>query len=316
MTMTTVERLWRYHGCPDPVESDGSAIKARDIAGVCAITGLPAHYVYDDGFSGNFTLPRLAGVAFPFRGEPGAQVDLRGGGSRYALSAAGVFAAKTILFRACSWIMEPSPDGDILDFWPMMPPPKDEGEPAPGDTPEKLAAKAKSAAKRAGYERMFEGKSYTDWLDWLLASRPAGTVAAIPRYGIAHGGEANAYRCVVAGRAKQPADPLVKLQAKHVAIYAQPSTSPGGLALQVDDDTPIDVRVDEWRALVIPVRGVLRDLIGLGLTEYRARQALITMTCPAGHAARVAALLVAARKTFAKHLTEPFWPIFAESIYP
>lgn len=316
MTQTPVERLWRYYGCPEPIESDGTAIRPRDQSATCAITGLPgAAYLYDDAFSANFTLPRLAGVAFPYRSDPSTSVTTRHGAERYAVHAAGVFAAKTILFRCCSWILEPGDDGDILDFWPMTPPPKDEGAPAPGDTAEKLAAKAKSAAKRAGYGRMFEGKSHTDWLDWLLAERPAGTVAAIPRYGIDHGGEANAYRCAIAGQ-PTPSDPLIKLQAKHVAIYAQASTSRGGLALQVDDDTPIDVRVDDWRRIVIPVRDVLRALIAAGLTEYRARLALSSMTCPPGQSARIAAILVAARNTFAKYITEPFWPIFAGAIYP
>ena len=40
----------------------------------------------------------------------------------------------------------------------------------------------------------FGGRSSTDYLDWLLRPRPVGTVAAVPLYGIDHGGEQTSTR--------------------------------------------------------------------------------------------------------------------------
>lgn len=299
-----VWRIWASVGSPVPFETDGSAIEPRKMTGTCAVTGGPAQYVYKDGLSTTFTLARAANKAFRF-------AHLTPPGEPLALSAAAVFVAKAIALRAAPWIVEPTTAGDKLTFHPS--------QACPGDE------------RAAGWKAVWEAKKPAAFLPWLLRSRPAGTIAGLPLYGIAHGGEVHLARCAwsrgmpghhdgraarPAGWIYKPADPLVKLQAKHCALYAPASTRAGLLALQVDSDAVMEVEVARWRAAIDPAIAMMDRLMEAGLTEYTARQVLITGHAEPRHPAKIHAIAASIERHLPSSLTrEPFWAVFAGALY-
>lgn len=101
---------------------------------------------------------------------------------------------------------------------------------------------------------------------------------AYPEYGIAHGGEAHAHRAIWCGR--QHEEPLVKLQSKHTAIYAEVADSRERFPLQVDDGPPVWVERERWRTLAAELTAhatVLRDA-GVGANDVR--EAFATLRAP------------------------------------
>lgn len=284
-----VERLWRAAGKPSPIEVDGTPITPRGIeSGVCAVTGSPGSYLYEQGFSANFLPPRAAGVAFRFaatstvRSKAWAQ-------PQKCLSPAAVWAAKTVLLRAATWIQEP--DGEV-EFWPYYRCPKDE-------------------ARAALWREFWGARDPSKWLEWLLRPRPAGTIAGMPLYGIDHGGEANAARCFWPGRPR-PADPLIKLQAKHVAPYVQPSTATGRLALYVDGEQVHDIACATWLRAAATIAKAVRhiDLPGPVIRRGLAARAFEPTTQAVFHTHLIR--LLAQLGDLPSH---PFWPTFVGALH-
>lgn len=113
----------------------------------------------------------------------------------------------------------------------------------------------------------------------LLSPPAAPFVVGVPLYGMAHGGEANLYRCAWAGHV--PSDPLTRLQSKHVAIYAAVAHDARRYTIQVDDSLTAPVDVAEWTRLAGVLAGVVAELRAgrLGATEIR--DALRTLRLPA-----------------------------------
>ena len=289
-----VHRLWVAAGSPAPIECDGTAIAPRAMApGVCAVTGGPGEYLYEQAFSANFTLPRNASTAFR-HGHGSTAQSRRTAKPQKCLSAAAVWSSKAIVLRCATWILEPAEDGDRLTFHPSYRVPKD---------PEK-AATWRSAWGDADPSR---------WLSWLLQPRPVGTVAAIPKYGIEHGGEQNFHRTYRPGHV--PPDPLLKLQSKHVAVYAQPSTRAGVPALQVDSDVVIEVDTARWRpahALALALARRLRELDVPAPAVSRALQArVLEHHYPAAAHAALASTLFRLGD-LPRH---PFWSLFSGGIH-
>lgn len=290
-----VHRLWVAAGSPAPLESDGTAIQPRLAApGVCAVTGGPALYLYDQGFSANFTLPRNVALAVR-HGHDSSVRAKRCSNAQKCLSAAAVWTAKTLALRCATWVLAPDADGaDRIEFHPSYRIPKD---PAKAATWRSAWGKADPAA----------------WLEWLLRPRPVGTVAAMPKYGIEHGGEQNFHRTIWPDR--RPPDPLVKLQSKHAAIYAQPSTCAGVLALQVDSDTVIRVDTARWRVAHAHVLALVVRLQGLGLPAPAISRGLQARALE-HHLPAAAHVALASTLTRLGDLPRhPFWPLFSGGIH-
>lgn len=304
-----VHRLWVAAGRQVPREYDGSAVEPvlREPA-VCALTGGPAHYLWDQAFSDNFTSLRAIGTAFPFAslsaGRRPASVR-----PWSALSAAVVWAAKTLALRCATWVLEPADAGhDVLEFWPLYRPP---GDPA----------------RARVWRRTWGDRDPRAWLDWLLRPRPAGTVAALPATGIKHGGETQLHRCGWPGvghralTAVRPvthevvADPLVRVQSKHVAIFARSALQRGVLSLQVDSEPAVEVDTERWRAALVTVRRVATDVRVLGVPAPAIHHGLMTLALevrsPVAAHARFASLL----HGLGDLLGHPFWPLFVRGIH-
>ena len=299
----TVHRLWTALGSPVPFETDGKSIKERGLLGACAVTGGPASYRYEDGLSANFSLARHANKAFRHAHLCGPKL---------LLSAAAVFASKTLAFRCAPWILEPTAAGDRVSFHCSLAPPKDDRLPQ--------------------WTAAWGSQAPDSFLTWLMRVRPAGTVAALPLYGIEHGGEVNLSRCcwprspigemVSGGRPRPdgyvhvPDDPLVKLQAKHVAIFAPPSPRAGVLALQVDSDATYEVDVARWRRYIEPAIELLDELMQAGMTEFGARTILRTRVAEPHRPRRVHLLMARLPERIPPSITrDAFWPIFSGAIY-
>lgn len=291
-----VHRLWVAAGSPQPLECDGTPIAPRAHAlGVCAVTGGPGDFLYEQGLSTNFTLPRAASLAFRFAGE--SEASCRPGAMRQkCLSAAAVWSAKAIALRSATWILEPQADGsDRLEFWPSYRVPKD-------------------PAKAATWRVAWGDADPARWLAWLLRPRPVGTVAALPAYGIKHGGEQNFHRTFRPGHAP-PADPLVKLQSKHVAVYAQPSTRSGVLALQVDSDVVVEVDTARWRGAHKAALGLASRLAELEVPGPAISRALVARSLDTHYSVAAHAALLSTISSLGDLPRHPFWPIFAGGIH-
>ncbi len=131
-------------------------------------------------------------------------------------------------------------------------------------------------------------------------------------YGIDHGGEVHASRCFWPGR-PVPKDPLVKLQAKHVAPYVMPSMQTGVLALHVDSDQVVPIIGSVWRAIhqkilaalpsfePVPIPVIRKGLLARQfepLTQAVFHVRLMNLLADLGDATR-----------------HPFWPLFIGALH-
>lgn len=279
----SLTRLWRAAGQPRPRDATGTVLHPGSGGAACALTGCPAEYAWSQALSESFgTLRRLT--------PPGATSE-----SELSLSTAAAWAARELALRCATWILEPTEDGDVLEWWPCM-------RPAP---------------ERAEEHRV----------SWLLRPRPAGTVAAYPKTGIEHGGEMCLGRCGWPGvgwrslsaesvvQYQRASRPLVKLQAKHVALFARPSQRRGVLLLQVDSDQVVEVDSALWIAARELVESAAFELVALGVPAPAARRGLLQqhleLRAPAAAHARLAALL----RELDRLPRHAFWPIFCGGIH-
>lgn len=297
-----LERLWRAAGSPAPRGADGEIIApAAAEAGTCAFTGASGAFLFNQGLSDNFTLLRLL---------PGASVSSacsrRSTRPQPALSAAAAWAARDLALRCAAWILEPARGGDVLEWWPYL-------RPAPERVEEHRATWG---------DRTADG-----WLTWLLRPRPAETLAAMPKTGIEHGGEMCLGRCGWPGvgwrslsaesvvQYQRASRPLVKLQAKHVALFARPSQRRGVLLLQVDSDQVVEVDSVLWVAARELVESAASELVALGVPAPAVRRGLLQqhlgLRAPAAAHARLAALL----RELDRLPRHAFWPIFCGGIH-
>lgn len=113
----------------------------------------------------------------------------------------------------------------------------------------------------------------------VLLDPPAPPFAiGYPAYGIAHGGETHGWRATWCGRVHEQS--LIRLQSKHVAIYAEVATSRERYPLQVDDGAPVWVDRVRWARLVAELAPLVASLraAGVGATDLRA--SLLTLEPP------------------------------------
>ncbi len=159
----------------------------------------------------------------------------------------------------------------------------------------------------------------------LLAPPEPPFVAAIPLYGMDHGGESNAWRAIWPGVPRvedlypgatwgeKPLTTLVRLQSKHVLTGAEVSYSRTRYRVQVDEDS-IAVDVPLWTALRDITETLMGELVGcVGIVS--ARQHLVSLTTPP----RPLPLVRAWRERtapLARHHDAPWWSTFVDLCQP
>ena len=285
MNMRATRFIWMAAGSPLPTETDGTPIRVRDMGGArCASCGELAAYRLDDAISDNFTTMRNASRAWAFGGN--------------AICAACVWCCKSLALRCSLWFARLPDDRARGGVWfvPLRPIPGVQGR-------------------------------RPDPLDALLNPPPPPFVAGLPLFGIDHGGEANAHRTIWpwtpgAGSATHPrvdtnglfipTAPLVKLQSKHTALYAQVSHSADHYYLQVDDAGDVVVDVPLWRELRSHAGALLSLLRAAGAGAQAAREALTTLRPPLGAPLSLSAPSAwrARVAPFRPHVGGSWWSLF------
>lgn len=289
-------KMWRSAGEPLPADANGLIQPRKTVGTVCAVTGEPSpEYAFDDALSANFVTPRFHQIAFPYAAE--SRITLGGGREVPALSRAACWAIRSLAFRSATWVF----DGERIEFAPMAP----------------FATGERQKIEPEKMREAFGGRSSTDYLDWLLRPRPVGTVAALPLYGIDHGGEQNFHRlpwpsgCTV--------DPLVKLQSKHTVMHVRPTTEAGVLRLQVDDGLCIALDVETWARVAGEAGELLTEVLGMLPEKSRllgvARQIIQRGPTAAREAEIVRAVGDFHRRNI-QRVRSPFWPILVRALYP
>lgn len=197
-----------------------------------------------------------------------------------ALCAACVFALQTLKLRCMAWFA--TERGFV--WVPMRPPEKGAERPSP--------------------------------LPLLLNPPEPPFVAAWPLFGINHGGEQNIQRCWWPQNSPElPPNPLIKLQSKHVAIYARASHSRDVYPLQVDNhDVTVDVRL--WREMTDVASDILLRLRADGVAATDCREAIKTLRPPR----RAALATIAEWSSMTRHLRQIhdalWWQLVVDELLP
>lgn len=113
-----------------------------------------------------------------------------------------------------------------------------------------------------------------------------------PRYGIAHGGEVHAWRAHFHGN--DPLGPpeverLIRLQAKHCAIYADVGLSRDRFPVQVDDVLSLDVDRALWSRLAVQLLAVAARMAAEGVGPKSQRECLARLKPPSRRSMALAA---------------------------
>lgn len=198
------------------------------------------------------------------------------GGRNYC--AACVFASRTLRLRCISWFARE----DGIRFWRTRP------ESQEAERPDALAA--------------------------LLDPPEPPFVAGVPLYGISHGGEANWLRTPWRWNLK-PENVLIKLQSKHVAIYARTGFSRDRYPVQVDDSSEFVLDRDLWLRLRDAANEVTRVLIADGVPPYPAKLMLKDLSLPKKVSPAVAAAWPRLTGELRRHSGATWWRVFNE-LYP
>jgi hypothetical protein len=148
-----------------------------------------------------------------------------------------------------------------------------------------------------------------DTLAALLNPPEPPFVAGYGAYGIDHGGEANVHRCWWPDGHPRP-EPLVKLQSKHVAIYARVGTSRTRYPLQVDDTGDVVVDVQLWSRLRVVCDALLVELRAGGVGAMDARECLVSLRPPPRCPVALVATWPRRVEPLRPHAGAPWWPVF------
>lgn len=198
------------------------------------------------------------------------------GGNRYC--AACVFCARTLRLRCISWFASSSG----VSVWRTRPETK--GAPRP------------------------------DALAALLSPPAPPFVCGIPLYGISHGGEAHYRRTWWPGESAPDGGYLIRLQSKHVALYARESSSRDRYPVQVDDSSEFLLDRDVWLRSRDCAMAAMSDLVDAGLKPWPAKLSLRTLTIqgrvPSGVARHWRALVA----PLVPHVSTIWWPLFCDLI--
>lgn len=151
----------------------------------------------------------------------------------------------------------------------------------------------------------------SDGLNTLLNPPPPPFVAAIPFYGIAHGGEAH-YRRTWWPNDTPESNILVRLQSKHVAMYARTSHSRDLYPVQVDDQNEFVLDRDLWLRLRDSANTALSVAIAEGVSPYPAKLALRTLSLPMKSTTRLASQWSRLVAPLKPHVSTNWWQTFTE----
>lgn len=195
------------------------------------------------------------------------------GGETYC--AACVFAAKTLRLRCISWFANP----DGIRFWRTRP--IDQGAPRP------------------------------DALETLLSPPKPPFVCGVPLYGIAHGGEAHWQRTWWPGEPPHTT-PLIKLQSKHVALYARVGLSTERYPVQVDDAGEFLLDRSLWLRLRDAANVAMLRLVADGVPPFPAKKALSRLRLPARVSPVTARDWSALTAPLRNHVDATWWHTFCE----
>lgn len=154
-----------------------------------------------------------------------------------------------------------------------------------------------------------------DLLSHLLSPPEPPFVAGAPLYGADHGGEAHVWRARWPGVTLPEGVPtLPRLQAKHVAVYAETAYSRARYPLQVDDSVSVTVDVALWSALAAQLTTVATALRSGGVGYTETRDALRTLRPPTRAPITVHARWRALTAPLAPHARAPWWGLLTDSL--
>ena len=155
-----------------------------------------------------------------------------------------------------------------------------------------------------------------DPLGVLLRPPAPPFVAGWGWMGIDKGGESHAQRAWWPGAAVPAGqEPLVRLQAKHVGLYARVAFDADRYPLQVDDGDPILVDVPRWTRLRDTLAPLVAEARAAGVYASEIRAALLAGMAPTRCPLRLRSRWMSDLATTRDHLRAPWWTLFVE-IFP
>lgn len=165
------------------------------------------------------------------------------------------------------------------------------------------------ASENAGVE--FWTLRHSDGLSTLLTPPKPPFVVGIPLYGISHGGESH-YQRTWWPSGFDNSDPLVRLQSKHVAIYARMSMSCDRYPVQVDDQGEFILERDLWLRLRDYSNHAMHMMILDGVSAYPSKLALGQLTLPSRASTTLARQWGALTNPLRPYISTNWWPTFLE----
>lgn len=153
----------------------------------------------------------------------------------------------------------------------------------------------------------------SDGLSVLLDPPKPPFVVGLPLYGIAHGGEANYQRTWWPGETLSE-DVLVRLQSKHVALYARTAMSRDRYPVQVDDQSEFLLDRDLWLNVRDVAVRVMSAIIQDGVKPYPAKLALTRLEFPSRASLTLARSWGSLTAPLRPHIGSNWWSTFVELI--
>lgn len=207
------------------------------------------------------------------------------GGDR--ICGACLFVCRSIPLRSTLWFAKP---GHGVWFVPTRPLPGLGGPDSPWRRPDPLGA--------------------------LLLPPSAPFVAGWGWMGVDKGGESHAHRAWWPGASvPEGQDPLVRLQAKHVGLYARVAHDAACYPLQVDDGDPIYVDVPRWTRLRDRLLPLVAEARAEGVYATDLRDALRTGQAPTRCGLALRSRWTRATAETRAHLRAPWWTLLVD-IFP
>lgn len=141
-------------------------------------------------------------------------------------------------------------------------------------------------------------------------------VACAPLYGADHGGEAHGWRALWPREPALPAgvDVLNRLQAKHVAAYADVAWERERYPLQWDDHTRVTVDVALWRELAARLGAMAAMLRGASVGVTDTREALTRLRAPTRAPMSVHARWPSLARGLDRHQRAAWWPLITDLV--
>jgi len=158
-----------------------------------------------------------------------------------------------------------------------------------------------------------KGAVSPDPLKRLLSPPEPPFVAGIPLYGIAHGGEAHWRRTWWPGE-RTPADPLIRLQSKHVALYSRTAYGRERYPVQIDDNKDVVVDRGVWGAAREVANAAMSAAIADGCKPWAAKRALAALAPPSGASPLLVRRWGELTRTLVPHAQSSWWLIFCSLI--